>query len=135
MKEITVKAAIANMPLVIGLAEEVLEQAGCSMRVQMQIDVAIDELFGNVAHYAYPDGEGDAIIQCGVDPETRVFTFVLKDRGIPFNPLDRPEPDVTLPAKDRKIGGLGIFLAKKTMDELTYRWEDGFNILTAQKKI
>ena len=135
MKEITVKAAIANMPLVIGLAEEVLEQAGCSMRVQMQIDVAIDELFGNVAHYAYPDGEGDAVIQCGVDPETRVFTFVLKDRGIPFNPLDRPEPDVTLPAKDRKIGGLGIFLAKKTMDELTYRWEDGFNILTAQKKI
>ena len=123
------------MPLVIGLAEEVLEQAGCSMRVQMQIDVAIDELFGNVAHYAYPDGEGDAVIQCGVDPDTRVFTFVLKDRGIPFNPLDRPEPDVTLPAKDRKIGGLGIFLAKKTMDELTYRWEDGFNILTAQKKI
>ncbi len=135
MKEITLEATIANIATVTAWVEEILEQAGCSMRAQMQIDVTIDELFGNIVHYAYPGGRGDVTVQCDVDPETRVFTLVLKDRGIPFNPLDLPEPDVTLSAQERSIGGLGVFLARKAMDELTYRYEDGFNTLCAKKKI
>ncbi len=105
------------------------------LRTQMQISWAIDELFGNSARYAYPEGSGQVTVQCGVDPETRIFTLVLRDRGIAFNPLDVPEPDTSLPAQERRIGGLGVFLARKAMDELTYHREGDFNVLCARKKI
>lgn len=135
MKEMTLDAKVESIAAVTAMAEEALEQAGCPLRAQMQINVAIDELVGNIVHYAYPEGKGIVKVQCGVDPETRMFTLVLQDRGIAFNPLDTPEPDVSKSVRERTIGGLGIFLARKAMDEITYAREDGWNILSAKKKI
>ena len=105
------------------------------MKIQMAICVAIEEVFVNVAHYAYGDGEGDMTLGIGFDEASRSITFRMTDKGIPFDPLQKPDPDITLPAEEREIGGLGIFITKKTMDAVTYAYENGENILTMIKKI
>ena len=105
------------------------------MKIQMAICVAIEEVFVNIARYAYGDGEGEMTVGIGFDEETRAITFRMSDKGVPFDPLARPDPDITLSAEDREIGGLGIFIAKKTMDSINYSYENGENILTMIKKI
>ena len=133
MQEITLKAEIANVRTVTEWIDEKLEQLACPLKMQMQIDVAIDELFSNIARYAYSGGSGEAVIRFACEDRTVSITFL--DRGIPFNPLDLPPPDITLAANERKQGGLGIFLVRKTMDAVEYRYESGRNILTIRKKI
>ena len=120
---------------VLGFVEQTLENYECPMKVQMAICVAIEEIFVNVAHYAYPDSEGDMTLGISFDEESRVITFRMTDNGIPFDPLKKSDPDVTLSAEEREIGGLGIFITKKTMDSLTYAYENGENILIMNKKI
>ena len=120
---------------VLGFVEETLESYECSMKTQVAVCVAIEEIFVNIAHYAYGDGEGNADIAIGFDENTREVTFRVSDKGIPFNPLDKPDPDITLPAEEREIGGLGILITKKTMDSVTYTNENGENVLTMIKKI
>ena len=120
---------------VLGFVEETLEGYECPMKVQTAICVAIEEVFVNVAHYAYGDGEGDMTLGIGFDEESRTVTFRMADKGVPFDPLKKPDPDITLSAEDREIGGLGIFITKKTMNEVTYAYENGENILTMTKKI
>ena len=120
---------------VLEFVEQTLENYECPMKVQMAVCVAIEEIFVNVAHYAYPDGEGDMTLGIGFDEESRVITFQMTDKGIPFNPLEKSDPDVTLSAEEREIGGLGIFITKKTMDSLNYVYENGENILIMNKKI
>ena len=105
------------------------------MKLQMAISVAIEEVFVNVARYAYPNGEGEMTLGISFDEETRTVTFRMADRGIPFDPLQKPDPDITLSAEEREIGGLGIFITKKTMDTLSYAYENGENVLTMTKKI
>ena len=101
----------------------------------MQIDIAIDELFGNIAHYAYHPEVGDATVRVEVqeDPLAVIITFI--DGGVPYDPLAAADPDITLSAEERAIGGLGIFMVKKTMDEITYRYENGSNILSIRKNL
>ena len=101
----------------------------------MQIDIAIDELFGNIAHYAYNPDVGEAPVRVEVieDPLAVVITFI--DNGVPYDPLANADPDTTLSAEEREIGGLGIYMVKKSMDEITYEYKDGQNILTIKKKI
>ena len=135
MKELTVNAVVENIPSVTAFIDEQLEALDCPMKAQMQIDVAIDELFSNIARYAYPDGPGEATVGFAFDEAERVCSVVFSDKGLPFNPLAQQEPDVNQPVSERPIGGLGIFLVKKTMDSVDYRREDGRNILTIQKKI
>ena len=101
----------------------------------MQLTVAIEEVFVNVAHYAYPDEEGQVSFGIAFDSESRSITFRIADKGIAFNPLEKPDPDITLSAEEREIGGLGIFICKKTMDEIGYARENGENILTMTKKL
>ena len=120
---------------VIGFVEETLESFECPMKTQMAICVAIEEVFVNVAHYAYPDSEGDMTLSIGFEDNEREITFLVKDKGVPFDPLQKPDPDVTLSAEERDIGGLGIFIAKKTMDSINYAYENGENTLTMIKKI
>ena len=105
------------------------------MKIQTAICVAIEEVFVNVAHYAYGDGEGNMTLGIGFDAESRTVTFRMTDQGTPFDPLAKSDPDITLSAEDREIGGLGIFIAKKTMDTITYAHKNGENILTMVKKI
>ena len=120
---------------VLGFVEETLETFECPMKTQMAICVAIEEVFVNVARYAYPDREGDMTLHIGFDDQTRNVTFIMSDKGVPFDPLKKPDPDITLSAEEREIGGLGIFITKKTMDTVTYAYENGENILTMIKKI
>ena len=120
---------------VIGFVEETLETFECSMKNSMAICVAIEEVFVNVAHYAYGEGEGDVSFDINFDEEAREVTFVMKDKGTPFDPLAKADPDITLSAEERGIGGLGIFITKKTMDKVEYTYENGENVLTMIKKI
>lgn len=135
MKELTIEAAVDNIEAVTEFINEELESLDCPLKAQTQIDIAIDELFGNIARYAYQPEIGNATVRLEVenDPLSVVITFI--DNGVPFNPLEQEEPDVTASAKDRKIGGLGIFLVKKTMNLVEYEYNNGQNILKIKKNI
>ena len=135
MKELTVAATVENIDVVTDFVNEQLEALDCPMKAQMQIDIAIDELFGNIAHYAYNPDVGEAIVRVEVteDPLAVVITFI--DNGVPYDPLAKADPDITLSAEEREIGGLGIYMVKKSMDEITYEYKDGQNILKIKKKI
>lgn len=135
MQELTVNALLENLPQVTDFVDALLEAHDCPLKAQTQIDVAIDEVFSNIANYAYAPGTGEATVRFGFEAETRTATVEFSDRGVPFDPLGHTDPDVSLPAEEREIGGLGIFLVKKTMDDVRYRYEGGNNILTIQKRI
>lgn len=135
MKELKIEARTEQLPQVLAFVDGALEEAGCGMKAQMQIDVSVEEIFVNIAHYAYAPETGEVMIRLLLDEEERLFTIIFTDRGIPFDPLQRSEPDVTLKAEEREIGGLGILMVKKSMDEVLYSYEDGQNILTLKKRI
>lgn len=135
MKEITLDAKIENIAAATDFVVEQLEALDCSIKAQTQIDLAIDELFTNIASYAYAPGEGKATVRFEFDEATRMASITFIDWGVPYDPLAKPDPDVTLSAEERPIGGLGIFLVKKTMDAMEYRREDDRNMLTIRKKI
>ena len=120
---------------VLSFVEAELEQADCPAKTRTALCVAIEELFVNIARYAYPDGPGRAELSISIDKDTRTATFVLSDTGVPFDPLEKPDPDITRPAEEREIGGLGIFIAKKTMDTFRYTRAQGENRLTMTKKL
>lgn len=135
MKAITLDATVDNLNTVTDFVNSELERIGCPMKPMMQIDVVIDELFSNIAHYAYHPDVGPATVTVDVkdDPVSVIITFM--DNGKPFDPLKSSDPDTSLSAEDRKIGGLGIFLVKKTMDSVNYEFKNGQNILTIKKNV
>lgn len=135
MKEMTVKATVENIDAVTDFVNEQLEALDCPMKAQMQIDIAIDELFGNIAHYAYSPETGEATVRVEVvqEPLSVVITFI--DQGVPYDPLKSIDPDTTLGVEEREIGGLGIFMVKKSMDDITYSYENGHNILSIKKNL
>lgn len=138
-KEVEIKsnfqADVNVLPEVMSFIENTLEKFNCPLKIQTAICVAIEEIFVNIAHYAYPNSKGEVIINIIFNTEDRIITFKIKDKGVPFNPLNKQDPDITLSAEDRKIGGLGIFITKKTMDDVIYTYEKDENILTMNKKI
>ena len=133
MAEITVAADLDSLNDVLAFVDGEMERAGCSMKLMTQVDMAVEEIFVNIARYAYHPEAGEASVRCeaGGDPFQIVVGFA--DRGRPFNPLDREDPDVTLDAEARQLVGLGILMAKKLMDEIQYEYRDGKNILTLRK--
>ena len=135
MKEKVFSATKDTLGDVMAFTEECLDSFGCPMKSSMAICVAVEEIFVNIASYAYGDGTGNASLCFGFDEGERLMTLVVSDEGAPFNPLEREEPDITLSAAERDIGGLGIFITKKTMDTVFYKNENGKNILTMTKKI
>lgn len=128
-----VAADDARLHEVLGFVTALLEEHDCPLKTQMLIEVSLEELFVNIAHYAYPEGDGWAEVRACV--EDGVATVTLIDGGIPYDPLAKPDPDVTLSAEERQIGGLGIYMVKKKMDEMTYEYRDGHNVLRFQKKL
>lgn len=135
MKELTIDATVDNITSVTDFVDEQLDTFGCPLKAKMQIDIAIDELFGNIAHYAYKPDVGPATVRVEVseNPLAVIITFI--DRGVQYDPLSAEEPDTTLSAEERRIGGLGIYIVKKSMDEITYEYKDGQNILKIKKNI
>jgi len=133
MKELTVDAVMDSIPAVTEFVDEQLEQYHCPMKAQAQIDIAIDELFSNIVHYAYHPEVGPATVRVEVleKPLSVVITFI--DQGVPYDPLSKTDPDVTLSADDREPGGLGIYIVKKNMSDITYEYKNGKNILRIRK--
>lgn len=135
MKELTIEALTENIDVVTDFVNEQLEELDCPMKIQTQLDIAVDELFSNIAHYAYNPETGPATVQVEVteNPLSVIITFI--DQGVPYDPLAKSDPDTTLSAEDRQIGGLGIYMVKKTMDDISYEYKDGRNILTIKKNL
>jgi anti-sigma regulatory factor (Ser/Thr protein kinase) len=135
MKELTIAATVENIEVVTDFVNQQLELLECPMKAQMQIDIAIDELFSNIAHYSYNPEVGQATVRVEVVENPLAVTITFIDNGIPYDPLAKEDPDLTLSAEERQIGGLGIYLVKKSMDEITYEYKDGQNILSIKKCI
>ena len=127
------KATILDINSVTEFVETHLEELDCPMKAATQIDVAIDELFSNIVKYGYPGDPGPVTVKFIPRDDPKSVTIRFEDEGIPYNPLTKDDPDVTLSAEEREIGGLGIFVVKKTMDDIKYKYEDGKNILTIKK--
>ena len=135
MKEITVDATIENMDTVTAFVDDFLDQIACPMKSKIQINIVIDEIFGNICHYAYKDSIGAVTVrvESGNTPKAVFLTFT--DNGIPYNPLETEDPDITLSSEERKIGGLGIYLVKKNMDEMKYEYLNQQNRLWMEKRL
>ena len=116
----------------IAFVEEQLEAADCPMKLVMQITVCFEEMYVNVAHYAYNGDAGEVVVTA--DYQDGLFSIRLADKGFPFDPLAKADPDITLSAEERNIGGLGIYMVKKSMDVVNYEYRDGQNIFTMGKR-
>lgn len=128
-----IQATIEGMDEVLAFVSSILDEHGCTDQARTQLRMAMEELYVNVAHYAYSSGEGWVEIRGSVDGD--VATFSLIDGGTPFDPLEKPDPDIMLSGEERRIGGLGIYMVKTMVDKLEYEYRDGCNCLTMQKKL
>ena len=135
MKTITKSAQIENIPVITQELDDWFEENNVPMKVILQIDVAIDEILSNIAFYGYGDKTGDMTVEASMINDGRTVKLVFSDRGIPFDPLKKEDPDITLSAEERKIGGLGIFMVKKTMDHVYYERKDDMNIFVIEKNL
>ncbi len=135
LKELTVDATVENVRAVTDFVGEVLEQADCPQKTRRQLNIVVDEVFSNIAQYAYGSALGTATVKAGLEEDGRTLVLIFQDGGMPYDPLSAKDPDTSLSAKDRPMGGLGILLVKKLMDEKTYVYENGQNVLTLRKKI
>ena len=135
MKKLTLGAERENIPEVIDFVDRELDELDCPEKTKTLINIAIDELYGNIASYAYDEESGEVTVSVDHDSSAGAVCISFQDEGKPFNPLERGEPDVTLSARERKVGGLGIFLVRKSMDDVQYEYRDGKNILTIRKTL
>ena len=135
MNELEIEATRENLSKVLAFVDEKLEATDCPPKAAMQIDLAVEEVFVNIADYAYKPDTGKAVVRTEVSEDPVTVTITFLDRGVPYDPLAKEDPDVTLSAEERGIGGLGIFMTKKAMDEIFYEYKDGQNILTLKKHL
>ena len=133
MKTLTVPAERNELDTVQGFVDEALDQVPCTPGTRLQLQIAVEELFVNIASYAYAPNSGEAVIGCHVEQEPPSVTIQFRDWGKPFDPLAREDADITLSAEDRKIGGLGIYMVKNSMDDVRYQYENDQNVLTIRK--
>ena len=135
MDKLQIVANEKNLDTVNEFVNAKLDDVECLPQTRMQIELAVEEIFINIASYAYRPDEGPVTIRVTVEdaPIRVILTFI--DKGKPFDPVAKKDADVTLPPEEREIGGLGIFLVKKTMDSVKYEYKDGQNILTVVKNV
>lgn len=138
------EAKVDNLDEATAFVETELEELGCGMKQMMQLTVALEEIFVNIAHYAYSKtgADGKQIPDTGTGPMSIAIDFKdgnvylrFEDKGIAYNPLEKADPDITLSAEEREIGGLGIYMVKKSMDDVIYQREGEKNVLTLVKKL
>ena len=134
MSVLKVEARVQELDSVLDFVNGELDKLECPMRAAMQIDIAVEEIFVNIAHYAYGSGVGEAEIRMEGEAGGSGARITFLDSGVPYDPLQKEDPDITLPAAQRKIGGLGIFMVKKSMDDLSYEYRGGQNVLQLLKK-
>lgn len=134
LRTLQLPATVENLARVNEWVEEMLNILDVPMKTQMQIALAVEEIFVNIAHYAYAPGVGDAVIRMGYDMDTHTVKIAFLDHGTPYNPLEKEDPNTKLSAEEREVGGLGIYLVKETMDKINYVRSNNWNILTIEKK-
>ena len=132
MKELAIDAKTENLDAVLDFVSEQLESADCPVKTQTQIAIAVEEIFVNIAHYAYKPEAGGALIRVAVSDGVAIE---FEDNGKPYNPLEKDDPDITTVAEERELGGLGIFMVKNIMDAVEYRREGNKNIITIKKVV
>lgn len=135
MPKLTLPATLESIEIATDFLNEILEGADCSLRDQTKLDIALDELMSNVARYAYAPGTGDITLSAEILEEPKRIVLTLTDSGVPYDPLKKDDPDVSLSADERGIGGLGIFIVKQSMDDMTYAYLDGQNVVTIIKNL
>ena len=135
LKELTLDATVENVRTVTDFVGETLEEANCPQDTRRQLSIVIDEVFSNIAQYAYGSALGTATVKAGLEEDGRTLVLIFQDGGMPYDPLSAKDPDTSLSAEDRPLGGLGVFLVKKLMDETSYEYKNSQNILTLRKKI
>ena len=135
MKILTVSAERGQLDTVQSFVDEALDQVPCTLETRLQLQIAVEELFVNIASYAYTPNRGETVISYQVEQEPPSVTIQFRDWGKPFNPLAKEDADITLSAEERGIGGLGIYMVKNTMDDVRYQYENGQNVLTIHKNL
>lgn len=132
------EATDENLEAVNDFIHAQIKPFSCQSQTLFQVDLAVEEIFVNISHYAYSPEKGTVQIECSAEKAADApakLTVSFTDRGKAFNPLEKPDPDITLSVEEREIGGLGIFLTKKYMDSVLYERKDNQNILTFTKTI
>ena len=132
-RKLTTIAEVEKLDDVLAFLDSFLEENNCPPKPQMQLDVALEEMFINVANYAYSPEKGDVCIEIESSDNKNGVIVTLTDSGVPYNPLEKPDPDITLSVAERQIGGLGIFMVKKSMDEVSYEYKNNQNIFKMKK--
>jgi anti-sigma regulatory factor (Ser/Thr protein kinase) len=137
MYEMKVEAEMEQLYTVLDFLDELLDENHCNMKVKLKLDIAIEEIFANIVNYAYTPNKGYVTVRCEfyTAGSGKLVEIQFIDSGIPYNPLNNEDPDITLSAERREIGGLGILMVKKSMDKTVYEYRDGFNVLTIQKDL
>ena len=135
MNKLTVPAKIENLQKVMDFLGDQLDSVDYVMKARLQLELSIEEAYVNIVNYAYGSAEGEVIIYCDVDESPLKVTMQFVDYGVPYNPLKNGDPDISLDAEEKEIGGLGIFLIKKNVDDISYEYCNGKNILTICKKL
>ncbi|MDO4538276.1 MAG: ATP-binding protein, partial [Coriobacteriales bacterium] len=131
----TYVATIDNVQRAIDFINAELDRRMCPPRVQNRIDIALEELLVNICHYAYADQDepGKMEVKYVYKGSPSSITVELKDQGVPFNPLEHADPDRSLSFDEIEVGGLGIYMVKKSMDDIAYVYDDGSNVLAFRK--
>lgn len=132
-KTITLPAILDEIPNIVEFIGTCLDEYDIALKVKIQLDIAIDEIYSNIAKFAYTDSPGKATISCIADKENNRLQLIFMDKGLPYNPLEADDPDITLSADEREVGGLGLFMVKKIMDHITYEYKNHTNILIVEK--
>lgn len=135
MQELTLQASDDTLYRVLDAVEDYLNQNGCKEEIMTEVLISVEEIYVNIAHYAYGGEAGEVVVQMGMAEESERFRIVFRDRGMPYNPLEKEDPDISLSAEEREIGGLGIYMVKQYMDSVRYRYEDGWNVLIMEREI
>ena len=134
-KKLTVAATLDNLSAVNEFVTNLAAEANCSPKAEMQLELVTEEIFVNIVSYAYNDKKGTATVSGNFSEDPPALELKFIDEGIPYNPLAKEDPDANESLEERDIGGWGIFLVKKNVDDIAYEYKDGKNILTIRKKI
>jgi len=126
--------SITELPVLARKTEELAQEWELPVSLTMNISLVLEEAFSNIIYYAFND-DGVHKIRITISLRNDKLTVRIKDDGIPFDPTAQRQPDITLPAVERPVGGLGIFLISKIMDTVYYSREKNLNVLTLTKQI
>ena len=137
MQSAKIPASMEYLHKIMSLTENLLKESGCGEDERRLIEISVEEIFTNIASYAYKEGEGMVWLEWDVrdmDKGQKEVEIRFQDEGVPYDPFARRDPDLTLPIEERPVGGLGVYMVKQFMDDASHCYEEGRNITVIRKK-